>query len=475
MTLAIFACSSLSDIISHYRAGKDSRRERRVEVTAQATSIEDLELNSFHWKMTVYSAGGPFCDGYILSIIGIGLALAGPQLGLSPLMTGLIGASALVGIFFGGLVFGYVTDLVGRQLMYVIDLSVFVVASVLQLFVGEGWQLLVLRFILGVAIGADYPIATALLAEFTPRRHRGFLLGITVGAWWLGAVAAYIVGYVLLLALGEDGWRWILASSAVPAALILLLRLGTPESPRWLASKGRTEEARAVVQEVFGEEADLGDLPPEPPRTSFGNIFRRGYGKRAVFVGLFWLLQVTPLFAMFTFQPEVLKAFELASGNQAYLGSVVISLFFLVGVIPALFLVGGMGRRPVLIWPFVITGIALLLIGIAPNAPLWVIVALFAIFAIFNGGSSILQFIYPNELFPTEVRATAVGFATAVSRIGAATGTFLLPTALSGIGVGPTMIIGAVLCFIGAIMSWFMAPETKDLTLAEASTVGGGS
>jgi putative MFS transporter len=104
-----------------------------------------------------------------------------------------------------------------------------------------------------------------------------------------------------------------------------------------------------------------------------------------------------------------------------------------------------------------------------------VIVALFAVFAIFNGGSSILQFIYPNELFPTEVRATAVGFATAVSRLGAATGTFLLPTALSSIGIGPTMIIGAVLCFIGAVMSWFMAPETKDLTLAEASTVGGAS
>ncbi len=82
MTLAIFASSSLPDIISYYRAGKASRRERRVEVSAQATSIEDLRLNSFHWKMTVYSAGGPFCDGYILSIIGIGLALAGPQLGL---------------------------------------------------------------------------------------------------------------------------------------------------------------------------------------------------------------------------------------------------------------------------------------------------------------------------------------------------------------------------------------------------------
>jgi putative MFS transporter len=437
-----------------------------------ATSMEDVPLNRFHVKITGYSAGGPFCDGYILGIIAPALAVLTPQLGLSTLMISLIGASTLVGIFFGGLVFGYVTDLVGRQTMYVLDLLTFVVASVLQFFVGEGWQLLVLRFVLGLAIGADYPIATALLTEFTPRRHRGLLLSVNLFFWWAGFAVAYIVGY-FLVGLGEESWRWMLASSALPAALVLLLRLGTPESPRWLASKGRRDEALAIVKEAFGEDADLGDLPADPPQTSFWSIFRLGYAKRTVFVGAFWLLQVTPLFALFTFAPVVLNAFNLGEGNEAYLGSALIGLFALAGIVPAMFLVGSMGRRPVLIWPFLITGIALLILGIAPESPPWVIVALFIIFAFFNAGSSVLQWIYPNELFPTEVRATAMGFGTAVSRIGAAIGTFLLPLSITSLGIGPTMIIASLFCFVGLVVSWFMAPETKNLGLAEASGIGG--
>lgn len=442
-------------------------------VSRTSTSIEDLQLNSFHWKIAFYSAGGPFCDGYILGIIAPALAVLTPQLGLSSLMVSLIGASTLVGIFFGGLVLGYVTDLVGRQTMYVLDLLTFVVASVLQFFVGEGWQLLVLRFVLGVAIGADYPIATALLTEFTPRRHRGLLLSINLFFWWAGFAVAYVVGY-FLVGMGEESWRWMLASSALPAALVLLMRLGTPESPRWLASKGRVDEARAAVRAAFGEDADLGDLPPEPPQTSFWNIFRHGYAKRSIFVAAFWLLQVTPLFAIFTFSPTILDAFNLGGGRSAYLGSAVIGLFALAGIVPAMFLVGSWGRRPILIWPFLITGIALLILGVAPQSPAWVVVTLFVVFATFNAGSSVLQWIYPNELFPTEVRATAMGFGTAASRIGAATGTFLLPLSLAEFGIGTTMILASLLCFAGFVMSWFLAPETRGLALAEASAVGGG-
>jgi putative MFS transporter len=438
--------------------------------TTATTSIDDQELSSFHWKIAAYSAGGPFCDGYILGIIAPALAVLTPQLGLSSLMVSLIGVSALVGIFFGGLILGYVTDLVGRQTMYVIDLSIFVVASVLQFFVGAGWQLLVLRFLLGLAVGADYPIATALLTEFTPRRHRGLLLSINIFFWWAGYAVAYFAGY-LMLGLGEDGWRWMLASSAVPSAIVLALRLGTPESPRWLASKGRVDEALAIVKRTFGENADLGDLPPDPPRTSYANIFRGGYAKRTIFVSAFWMLQVTPLFAIYTFAPTVLETLNLHEGNLAYLGSALASLFALAGIVPAMFLVGTIGRRPVLIWPFLITGVALLIMGIAPNSPGWAILALYFVFSFFNAAMSLMYWIYPNELFPTEIRATAMGFATAMSRVGAAVGTFLLPFSLVALGIGPTMIVAAILCFAGFVLSWFMAPETKDLTLEETSTL----
>jgi putative MFS transporter len=234
------------------------------------------------------------------------------------------------------------------------------------------------------------------------------------------------------------------------------------------------DEARAALREAFGEDADLGDLPPEPPQTSFWNIFRHGYARRSIFVAAFWLLQVTPLFAIFTFSPTILDAFNLGGGKSAYLGSAIIGLFALAGIVPAMFLVGSWGRRPILIWPFLITGVALLILGIAPQSPTWVVVTLFVVFATFNAGSSVLQWIYPNELFPTEVRATAMGFGTAASRIGAATGTFLLPLSLAAFGIGTTMILAALLCFAGFVMSWFLAPETRGLALAESSAVGGG-
>lgn len=175
-----------------------------------------------------FSSGGPFLDGYILSIIAIALTQITPQLHLDATWSGLVGASALIGIFIGGFL-GYVTDKVGRQLMYTIDFILLIVASILQFWIQTGWELFVIRLILGISIGADYPIATSLLAEFSPKKHRGMMLGVTLIAYYVGSTVAYIVGE-LMLSIGPDAWRWMLASSAVPAVILVLLRLGTPES-----------------------------------------------------------------------------------------------------------------------------------------------------------------------------------------------------------------------------------------------------
>src|SRR5690606_33409396 len=135
---------------------------------------------------------------------------------------------------------------------------------------------------------------------------------------------------------GEGSWRWALASSAVPALVILLLRLGMPESPIWLASKGRTEEAEAIVHKHIGPEYTLPEQQADRPRSDYRRIFRAGYGRRTFFVSAFWFAQVLPTFAIYTFQPEILSGFGVEDGA---LGTVLISLFFLVGVLPAVWLV----------------------------------------------------------------------------------------------------------------------------------------
>lgn len=431
--------------------------------------LDDAPLSAFHKRLALYASGGPFLDGYVLSIIGVALVQISPAFNMSTAQEGLVGASALIGIFLGAFVGGWLTDKFGRQVLFTIDLALIIACSIAQFFVGDVLWLVVLRLLIGMAVGADYPIATSLLAEFSPRKWRGPLLGAFVAMWFVGAVAAYIVGEILVHF--DGGWRWMLASPAVPAILIVLARLGTPESPRWLLKKGRVEEANAVLVKVFGPGASVEDLPEEVSENlRIGALIKGGYGKRMAFITIFWTCSIVPLFAVYAFGPKILGALGL-TGALANYGSAFITLMFLVGCIVGLVLVNRMGRRTLIIHSFAWAGLALLLLGLFPNASAWIVLALFAGYAVTIGGTQILQWIYPNELFPTEIRGSAVGLASSLSRIGAAVGTYLVPVSLSHLGTGATMIVGAVITFIGAGVSIMWAPETRDMTLGESCAV----
>ncbi|MFM1651794.1 MFS transporter [Brevibacillus sp. B_LB10_24] len=430
--------------------------------------VDDTPLNSFHKKITLFSSGGPFLDGYMLSIIGMALLPLNQAFQVTPLWNGLIGSSALIGVFLGGIIFGFVTDKVGREVMYRYNLISFLVLSALQIFATSVEQIFILRLLLGIAIGADYPIASTLLAEFAPKKQRGQMLGMMIVAWYVGATIAYLVGY-FLLKMGPDSWRWMLGSSALPSLIVLFLRMNTPESPRWLLSKGQKDKALAIMKRVYGESATLDDIPKEESKTRLSKIFSPGYLKRTAFIVLFWNFQLIPLFAVYTFAPTLLETFGLGNGDLSHIGSALISFLFLIGCSIAVVYINRIGRRGLLIWGFVFTTIALLGLGLFPHANNWVIILLFGVYAFFAGAPSILEWTYPNELFPTDVRATAVGFATTISRIGAFLGTFGLPLALDAYGIGPTMLMAAGMNVIGLIVAIAWAPETTNLSLSETS------
>lgn len=433
--------------------------------------IEDSPLSPFLKKLTFYTSGGPFLDGFILTIIGMALLQLEPQLHLDALWTGMIGAAALIGLLAGGAVFGYVTDLTGRQFMYQIDLIAIIIISILQMFISSPWELLILRFLIGIAVGADYPIATSLLTEFSPRKYRGAMMGLLASAWYAGAVAAGITGY-LLLNTGPDAWRWMLGSAALPALILVSGRWGTPESPRWLVSKGRSQEALLVIKQVYGSHASLKDLDePTTEKTCISKLLEPEYLRKTLFVGLFWTFQVAPCFAIYTFAPQILDAFHLGSGNEWIIGYAVINIFFLTGTLASMSFVNHFGRRPLIIWSFIFMTLSMLFLGLFPGAPAWLIFLGFAVYAFFSGPPSALDWIYPNELFPTNIRASAVGVVTAISRIGAAIGTFALPYSLQTIGIGNTMLVSTLLTFLGLVVCLAWAPETRGLTLKETSTL----
>ena len=433
----------------------------------QQSLIDDGPLTEFHKRLTLFSAGGPFLDGFALTIIGIALVTMKPALDLDSTDIGLIGAAALIGIFVGGLVFGYVTDRIGRKVMYVADLLVLVVVSVASAFATDVWQLVALRFLLGVAIGADYPIASSLLAEFIPSRYRGRLLGSLFVVWAAGAAAAAAVGW-LLSGIGPDAWRFMLASPAVFGIATLLLRAGTPESPRWLISKGRVAEAQEVCQRVWGRDADVSEIPDQPAPTRFSDIFTGVYLRRVVFVGVFFTAHVIPLFAVYTFGPDILAEIGIGAHN-VYMAELLISSLFLAGGIPGLLLVDKVGRKPLLIWTFVIMSAAFIVMAINPTAPAAFLLAALAVYAITSGSCNFIEIIYPNELFPTAVRATATGTVVAISRIGSAISTFILPVILVGGGLTGVMWLLAGVNIAGLIVTVLLGEETRGRALSETS------
>lgn len=432
--------------------------------------LDDAQMTRFARRIVIFSSGGAFLDGYVLSIIGVALVQLTPALGLTDTQAAATGAAALAGIFFGSLVGGRLTDALGRRTMFILDVSAIAVASLATCFVGAAWQLIVLRLLLGFFIGADYPIATSLIAEFSPRAQRAITMGTVSAAWYLGATAAAGVGFALYTV--DGGWRWMLGSAVVPAVTLLVGRRDIPESARWLAQRGRGDEARAVMARVFGEGVELEEQEPAP--AGFRAVFRQGYLGRTVYLGLLILCQVVPMYAMYTFGPSIVAAFGLGEGSLSVLGEAAVSLFFLIGTIPAMFWLDSMGRRPLLIGSLALMAVGLLVPGIWPGANIVAVVLAFAVYAFFSGGPGILQWLYPNEMFPTEVRATAVGVAIAISRIGVVVSTYGLPLFLDAYGIGPTMLVGAGLLLVCLALSVVMAPETRGLTLSEASSLHAG-
>ncbi|MGP7795652.1 MFS transporter [Sphingomonas sp. CLY1604] len=420
----------------------------------------------FITKLTVLISGGMFIDGFILGGIGILMPAITGDLGLSLTWQGLIGASALIGIFIGGPLGGYLADKVGRKPMFTIDLAMFLVGSALQFFVSDPLQLFLVRLLMGVAIGADYAVGWPMLAEFAPARLRGRLLSIQEIGWYAGFMVSYTLGWLLTVST-EVSWNVILGLSTVPTLVVLLMRLGTPESPHWLMSKGRVEEAEELAQ-AYMQEEERRDLRSTKADSglSFGHLFSPKYIRTTIFVSVFWVCNVTPYFAISTFAPAVLKHLGLGNGM---VGGVALTALALLGTIVATLLVESWGRRKLAIPPFFVSVVALVVVALFSHQSATLIVVCVVSFSFFNAVSTTLCSVYPGEVFPTEIRGMGVGFATAVSRIGAAAGTFLMPVSIDHIGISGTMLIAAGISLFGGVVSFLLAPETRGVALNDAS------
>lgn len=424
------------------------------------------ERRRLHTKLKLATQIGEGIDGYVIGGIGMAMAALTTDLHLSTLMEGLVGASPLIGIFVGGPLFGRLADRYGRRPVFLADMVIFLVGSVLQFFVTDGLQLFLIRLVMGVAIGGEYAIGAPLLSEYAPKQGRGRLLASLEISWYVGYALATVVG--ALFANVDGGWRWSLASSAVLAVVCVSLRGGIPESARWLLSKGRREEAEALI-EKYGIEIDVTaelDERAVVQQGGFRALFSREHLRSTVFASVFWAALVLPYFAIGTYWTQVFEALNM--GDNAVAALLVYSFTAVAGVTAGCLVVDRIGRRRLLIPPFWITAGCLALVAVWPSSTP-VIVCGFLFFIFLNAASSALTAVYPLEVFPTSLRATGVGFATAMSRVGAAIGTFLLPMGLDHYGARFVLLVGAGVLAVGGLVSQFLAPETTDLDLAKAA------
>ncbi|MCR6487445.1 MFS transporter [Amycolatopsis sp. OK19-0408] len=424
-------------------------------------AYEDAPLTRFHLRVGIAGTGGQFSDGFILGIIGIALASASNALGLTPLWVGLLGAATLAGLFAGAVVMGPIADRIGRRHVFAWDMLVFAGLSALQFFVQNPAQLLILRLLLGLVLGADYVVSKSLVTEHAPRRYRGRLMSVLAVAWAAGYVFAYLAGF-LLSGTGSDAWRYMLALSALPALLILGLRIGVPEAPLWLAQHGRDAEAAAVVRRHLGDDVRPPAPVPAAPKQGMRALFGPAHRRRTAVGALFYVCQVIPFFALGTFTPQVMGALGVTGKLAA---GALYNAFLLAGAVVGLLLIDRVSRRFFLIGTFLLGGGLLAGLTVFADVSPVLAVALFTAFAFVLAAAVNLEFVYPPELFPTALRASGVGVAVAASRLGSAASTFLLPVVADGYGMTTALAGCVVVLLAGALICWAWAPETSADTL----------
>ncbi|MDE1180346.1 MFS transporter [Paraburkholderia sp.] len=431
--------------------------------------LDDVPLNAFHIKIAGLTFGAHFTEGYALGTIGYALASLNQQMPLDAFWMGMVGSSALLGIFIGSLIFGCLSDRLGRQKIFLLSFVIITLAAFAQFFITSPFELCLLRVLIGVGMGGDFAVGHAILAEFSPRKHRGTLLGSFSVVWTVGYVVANLLGMHYGSA-SPDAWRWLLASAGVPALVVLLLRVGTPESPRWLYGKGRIAEAKAIVLRHFGPNVSLEGGDDEhvanSKRGGFARLFKPDLITRTLFNCLFFVCLVIPYFAIYTFLPTILKAIHLSDGSGA---DFLLNGFLVLGALIGIWLTIKLPRRTFLIGSFAVTCLSLVALSMLPDSAVMPIIVAFAIFTLTMSAFSNLVGVFPPECFPTEVRASGVGLAIACSRLGSAVGTFLLPLGIVGIGFHSTMMALAGVLLVGMVVSIAWAPETKHLTLNQAS------
>lgn len=440
------------------------------------------------------SAGLIALDGFDFFVIGVAIPFLSRDFGLSATAIGAIATAAVAGSLVGSLTLGPITDRVGRQRMLMVDVAIFVLATAGTALAWNAASLIAFRFLVGVGIGADYPISVSYITENVPARYRGrMVIGAftfqAVGAL-LGAVTGLTVIYLFRVVYPDTeqmaiqyAWRWMLGVGVVLAIAVAIVRLSfSLESPRYFISRGDYAEASEAATQLLETPITI-TAAMEPPtskeRPTYSALFNTHHRRSTLLASLPWFLQDIATYGVGIFTPTIIAMLAFSENTDfmvremgAAQGAAVVDLFLIVGFICAIELVDRLGRIPLQIIGFLGMAIGLLVLAASDLLPpgsqgeLGLVLVGFLVFNLMmNAGPNATTFLLSGEVFPTSIRATGAGFAAAFAKAGAVVGTFVLPILQKAWGVPPLLIGLAVCCILAAVITAIFRIETTGQSL----------
>lgn len=451
----------------------------------------DRMPSSWHvWRMVLLlSLGGcfEFYDLFFTGYVAPGMVKSGmftpESLGpfnvLGPLGVEGVGTfvfATFAGLFVGTLLFGSVPDRYGRRRVFTFSLIWYSIATILVAVQTTGFGIDLWRFIAGIGIGVELVTIDTYISELVPRHDRGrafaFNQFVTFSAVPLVALLAWLL--VPATPLGLEGWRWVVLIGSAGALFVWWIRLGVPESPRWLARQGQTERAGRIVAEIEqAVAAEKGPLPPPdiehaelPGQGTFAEIWQPPYGGRTLMLSVFNFFQTIGYYGFAAWVPTLLIAKGITI-TRSLEYSFIIAVANPVGPLLGTLIADRMERKWQIVSAAACIGLFMFLFASALSPPL--LIALGVLVTLSNNWLSFAFHNYQAELYPTRIRGRAIGFVYSWSRLSAAFAGLFIAFFLHQGGVPAVGVFIAAAMLIVMITIGGFGPRTRGLALETIS------
>ena len=460
----------------------DSPQPGRTSALTRSQRLDRLPYTTEHRKLLIGSGIGWALDAMDVGLISFVMAALAQQWGLGSGQLSLLASIGFVGMAVGASVGGLLADRIGRRQVFALTLLVYGLATGASALVGSLAALVALRFVVGLGLGAELPVASTLVSEYAPRRMRGRLVVILESFWAVGWILAALVGYFVVPS-SPDGWRWALVVGLVPAFYAVVVRRALPESVHFLESRGRTREAETAVR-AFERARPLGGSRGEseaavraadagtPPSGAEGvrGIWSRHLRRRTGALWAIWFCINFSYYGAFTWLPTLLlqQGFTL---TRSFGYVLIITLAQLPGYAAAAWLIEIWGRRVTLAVFLAGSGLSAVLFGIVSMGSVvlpWQVIGAGMALSFFNLGAWGALYAIGPELYPTALRGRGTGAAAAFGRIASILAPLSVPVLL-GIGGERYDIIVVFAAFGAAFLvaasAVFALPEQRGRAL----------